>query len=211
MLSEALFDLEEVSIRCNLRNFNPNIFVQSFLSDLDDLAMPPRKRRKLDSDSFLSIADLDAEVLASTTDFSALQAAYHRHLLQTMHKWSAKIQAVTPQALLPSSRNKFAAASKPKSTVDLIQETLADHAKVVERTRTLRSTSAKRIGVEGEGVTVGGDLDIEGRKIEREDVEVFDDTDFYQQLLRDVIDGRSGGNANGTSNLLSQANYSAFY
>jgi protein AATF/BFR2 len=26
-----------------------------------------------------------------------------------------------------------------------------------------------------------------------EDVEVFDDTDFYQQLLRDVIDSKSGG------------------
>jgi protein AATF/BFR2 len=171
--------------------------VQSLLADPGDLVMPPRKRRKLDLDSLPSIADLDAEVLASTIDFSALQATYHPQLLQTLHKWSAKIQAVTPQALLPSSRNKFAAASKPRSTVDLIQETLADHAK---RTRTLRSASARRIGVGGEGVTTGGDLDVEGNRIEREDVEVFDDTDFYQQLLRDVIDGWSGGNANSTFN-----------
>lgn len=146
-------------------------------------------------------------------DFSALQATYHPQLLQTLHKWSAKIQAVTPQVLLPSSRNKFAAASKPKSTVDLIQETLADHAKVVGRTRTLRSASARRIGAEDGGVTIGGvtiggELDVEGRRIEREDVEVFDDTDFYQQLLRDVIDGRSGANANGMSNGSSLVNYS---
>jgi len=165
--------------------------------------MPPRKRRKLDFDSSPLLSDLDSEVLASTMDFSALQATYHPHLLQTLHKWSSKIQAVTPQALLPSSRNKFATASKPKSTVELIQETLADHAKVVGRTRTLRSTATKRIGVEGEGVTIGGDLDVEGRRIEREDIEIFDDTDFYQQLLRDVIDGRSGGDVNGTSNAFS--------
>ena len=170
--------------------------------------MPPHKRRKLDSDSSPSIADLDTEVLASTTDLSALQAAYHPCLLQTLHKWSAKIQAVTPQALLSSSRNKFSAAPKAKSTVDLIQETLADHAKVVGRTRTLRSTTANRIGVDGEGITIGGDLDVEGRRIEREDIEVFDDTDFYQQLLRDVIDGRSAGNGNGTSSALLETNYS---
>jgi len=162
--------------------------------------MPPRKRQKFDFDSSPSIADLDSEVLTSTAGFSALQATYHPHLLQTLHKWSTKIQAVTPQALLPSSRNKFSAASKTKSSVDLIQETLADHAKVVRRTRTLRSTTAKRIDVEGEGVTIGGDFDVEGRRIEREDIEVFDDTDFYQQLLRDVIDGRSAGDANSTPN-----------
>jgi protein AATF/BFR2 len=191
-------------------DFNPNAVVQTFLSDLDDLAVPPRKRRKLGFGSSPSIADLDTEVLASTMDFSALQKTYHPHLLQTLHKWSAKIHAVTPQALLPSSRNKFAAASKPKSTVDLIQETLADHGKVLGRTRILRSASTKRIGVEGEGVTIGGDLDVEGRAIEREDIEVFDDTDFYQQLLRDVIDGRSGGDANGTSIAFSQANNSVW-
>jgi protein AATF/BFR2 len=30
---------------------------------------------------------------------------------------------------------------------------------------------------------------------EEEDMEIFDDTDFYQQLLRDVIDAKSGANA----------------
>ena len=201
LLSEDLFDLEEVLIIYGLCESNPHKIVQTFLSDIDDLTMPPRKRRKVDFDASPPIADLDTEVLTSTTDLSALQATYHPYLLQTLHKWSAKIQAVTPQALL-SSRNRFSTASKTKSTVDLIQETLADHAKVVGRTRISRSTTAKRIDVEGEGVTIGGDLDVEGRRIECEDIEVFDDTDFYQQLLRDVIDGRSAGDGNGTSNTL---------
>ena len=204
LLSEDLFDLEEVLIVYGLCGSSPNNIVQTFLSDLDDLAMPPRKRQKLDFDSSPSIVDLDTEALASTMDLSALQATYHPYLLQTLHKWSAKIQAVTPQALLPSSRNRFSTASKSKSTVELIQETLADHAKVVGRTRILRSTTAKRIDMQGEGVTIGGDLDVEGRRIECEDIEVFDDTDFYQQLLRDVIDGRSAGDGNSTSNAFLQ-------
>ena len=199
LLSEDLFDLEEVLIVYGPCESHPDNIAQTFLSDVDDLAMPPRKRRKVDFDSSPSIADLDTKALASTTDLSVLQATYHPNLLQTLHKWSAKIQAVTPQALL-SSRNRFSTASKSKSTVDLIQETLADHAKVVGRTRISRSATAKRIDVEGEGVTIGGDLDVEGKKIECENIEVFDDTDFYQQLLRDVIDGRSAGDGNGTSN-----------
>jgi protein AATF/BFR2 len=32
-----------------------------------------------------------------------------------------------------------------------------------------------------------------GHKGSDEDVEVFDDTDFYQQLLRDVIESKGGG------------------
>lgn len=36
------------------------------------------------------------------------------------------------------------------------------------------------------GVRMGGEV------MEEQDEEVFDDTDFYQQLLRDVIDSRNG-------------------
>lgn len=75
----------------------------------------------------------------------------------------------------------------------------------------LRSTTVKRIGAGVEGVTIGDDLDAQGRRIEREDIEVFDDADFYQQLLRDVIDGRSGGDANGASNECYQSNPSVWY
>jgi protein AATF/BFR2 len=59
--------------------------------------------------------------------------------------------------------------------------------KAVGRTR-VRRTGGTRIGVAAttdESVEMGGD-GIEG------DAEVFDDLDFYQTLLRDVIDSRTG-------------------
>lgn len=34
-----------------------------------------------------------------------------------------------------------------------------------------------------------------GPNVSSHDSQVFDDTDFYQQLLRDVIDARNGGSA----------------
>jgi protein AATF/BFR2 len=71
--------------------------------------------------------------------------------------------------------------------VQLVDEILqrADYDKLLARTRVKR----------GKGVRVGKDGE------EREDdvdVEMFDDTDFYQQLLRDVIDARGNGSGGGT-------------
>lgn len=70
-----------------------------------------------------------------------------------------------------------------KSAVALVEETLApaDYGRVLARTRVRRAKFARV-----------GQLDNEERE-EKEDPEIFDDTDFYQQLLRDVIDSRSGG------------------
>jgi protein AATF/BFR2 len=51
---------------------------------------------------------------------------------------------------------------------------------MVDRTRVYR----------GKGDKIGSNS---SSKMEGRDPEVFDDTDFYQQLLRDVIDARDGG------------------
>jgi hypothetical protein len=108
----------------------------------------------------------------------------HPYMLETLSKWSSKIQAVTPSALLPPGRNALFSKSSQrlKSAVQLIDETLTDQSKLLARTRIRR----------GKGVRVGSDSPQEedDEKNEQTDEEMFDDTDFYQQLLRDVIDGR---------------------
>lgn len=53
---------------------------------------------------------------------------------------------------------------------------------MVDRTRVYR----------GKGERIGSSSSHPGER----DPEVFDDTDFYQQLLRDVIDARNGGSGN---------------
>jgi protein AATF/BFR2 len=102
--------------------------------------------------------------------------SYHPHLVETLSKWSSKIQAVTPSILLPSNRNAFLAKSSQqlKSVVQLIDETLLDKDKLLARTH----------GRRGNSVPSDDALDA------AEDKEIFDDTDFYQQLLRDIIDAR---------------------
>lgn len=87
--------------------------------------------------------------------------------------------------LLPSNRNAFTKGSQnTKSILQLIDETLVDQNKIIARTRIRR----------GKGGRIGVTYKVDEEQPE-EDPEIFDDTDFYQQLLRDIIDAR--GNATG--------------
>ncbi|KAF9462949.1 apoptosis-antagonizing transcription factor [Collybia nuda] len=163
-LSDELLELQEHMLKTN--NFT---------------TIPPRKRRKIDPE--FSLADYTTFFQNATESASALEATYHPHLVQTLSKWSSKIQAIAPSVLLPSNRNTFLSKGPQhqKSITKLIDETLEDSKKLLSRTRVRRSGGARL----GTSETV----------IEDEDPSIFDDTDFYQQLLRDVIDAR--GNPNG--------------
>lgn len=113
-----------------------------------------------------------------------LRTRYHPHLVQTLSKWSNKIQSVSPSVLLPSNRNAFTKSSRNelKNAVQLISESFSDQTswtKMVDRTRVYR----------GKGERIGSAPTL---RTSEHDSEVFDDTDFYQQLLRDVIDARNG-------------------
>ncbi|KAJ7623459.1 apoptosis antagonizing transcription factor-domain-containing protein [Roridomyces roridus] len=162
LLSDEIFDLQE-----------------KLLAADDSIAPPPRKRRKLQSNE-----DFSTKLHEATTAASALEHAYHPHLVQTLSKWSSKIQAVAPSVLLPSNRNAFSSRNSQnlKSAVQLVDETLSDHRKLIERTQMRR----------GKGIRLGETAEEEDEE-NKLDVEVFDDTDFYQQLLRDIIDSRGNG------------------
>ena len=101
----------------------------------------------------------------------------HPHLTQTLAKWSAKIAAVAPATLLAPSRTAFSARGTQgvKSVAAQVDEALsADGEKLLARTRVRRGAAA--------AAHSGGEPE----------EDVFDDTDFYQQLLRSVIDAREG-------------------
>lgn len=68
-----------------------------------------------------------------------------------------------------------------KSAVQLVDEALLDHNKLLSRTQ-LRRAPGARIG----------DAASERNEV-NEDPELFDDSDFYQKMLRDIIDSRTGG------------------
>lgn len=170
----------------------------------EPVSPPPRKRRKIEAEAPQN--EHDAYLRESTEAASALDHTYvhsiylrllcrhslllfsrfHPYLVQTLSKWSSKIQAVAPSVLLPSNRNAFSKSSQNlKSAVQLVDENMADHSKMLWRTQVWRGKGA-RIGARVPGGEESDELENE------RDPEVFDDTDFYQQLLRDVIDAQGG-------------------
>ncbi|KAK2465660.1 hypothetical protein APHAL10511_002204 [Amanita phalloides] len=166
MLDEALLLADELA---DLQEY--------LLTKNEDISLPPRKRQRLDD------GDYDDQLEVASREISAVEQAIHPWLIQTLNKWSAKIQAVSPSVLLPSNRNAFSKRSQHlKSAVELAEEALKEYDKLLSRTRTWRGKE-RRIGtmIEGQGT------------VDEEDLDRFDDTDFYQQLLRDVIDSKGNG------------------
>ncbi|KAF8075074.1 apoptosis-antagonizing transcription factor [Lyophyllum atratum] len=167
-LSEEIFELQEYLLTTN-----------------ESITPPPRKRRKVQVNDDIPV-DYVEWLEHATQDASALEEVYHPHLVQTLAKWSSKIQAVAPSVLLPQNRNAFSSkgSQHTKTVLQLIDETLGDNSKILARTQVRR----------GKGVRIGVSEAPDDASPE-EDSNVFDDTDFYQQLLRDIIDTR--GNAAG--------------
>ncbi|KAL6304507.1 apoptosis antagonizing transcription factor-domain-containing protein, partial [Sparassis latifolia] len=172
VLSEDLFKLQEGLLESN-----------------ESIHAPPRKRQKTGHDHTTpeEYSDRFADLSEAA---SALEAAYHSHVVTTLGKWSAKVQAVAPNVLL-GNRNAFNKDDKGKaSVVSVIDDTLRnDGGKLLSRTRTPRGKN-QRLGA------APTEMDDADGPQDDEDAEIFDDTDFYQQLLRDVIRAR-GGNDNG--------------
>ncbi|KZV85717.1 TRAUB-domain-containing protein [Exidia glandulosa HHB12029] len=142
-LSETLFDMQE------------RLFALS-----TDLSPPPRKKRKIDDADHADEDFPDRAIRERTRALSDLDAAYHPHLVTTLNKWSAKIQAVSP-ALFATNANAFSkrAPVAQRGVVELIDDTLAKQ---------------------------------HDKRQAENDTQGYDDTDFYQTLLRDVIESRGG-------------------
>ncbi|KAG7093782.1 hypothetical protein E1B28_007429 [Marasmius oreades] len=160
-LSEELFDLQEASV------------------SREAVSLPPRKRRRTEASG--SISDYKTQLEDASDSLSAFEHAHHPPLVQTLNKWSSKIQAIAPSVLLPANRNAFSKdRNQIKSAVQLMDENLLDYTKLLGRTHVWR----------GRGTRLGVPTATEN------DEDLFDDTDFYQQLLRDVIDARDAFGAN---------------
>ncbi|KAH8116412.1 TRAUB-domain-containing protein [Phellopilus nigrolimitatus] len=177
-LADDLFELQEKLMTTN-----------------ESLDPPSRKRRKIDDESDAG-HDWEEELQENSAYFAELESTLHPHLLTTLQKWSNKVLAIAPSTLLPSSRTKFSRnnANQVKSAVQLVDDALLDREKLVARTRIWRGKGS-RLGVVN--VEKSSETNVRVHESADGDMDVFDDTDYYQSLLRDVIDARAGGSGAG--------------
>ncbi|PIL25047.1 hypothetical protein GSI_12936 [Ganoderma sinense ZZ0214-1] len=190
MACEALENLQHVAVSLTEELF---ILQGDLLRINEAIEVPPRKRQRLNAAPDPDPVDLYRAIMQElSASASALETAYHPWLVDTLSKWSAKVQAVAPNVLLPENRGSFMRNGKPSQmgVVILIDNVLrSDGARLLDRTRK-RKDKHTRMGHGSPAL-----IDEEAAGEEQVDVDVFDDTDYYQQLLRDVIAGR--GNSDG--------------
>lgn len=162
---------------------------EGFLISNESLQPPPRKKRRIQPIEDERPQDYASQIQEASQAASTLQHIIHPHLIQIVTKWSFKVQSVAPSVLLPSTHGTFSKKSTHgmKSAIQLIDDTLrfADYDKIFLARTQARKGRRARIGKE--------DQADDEEKEDDADVEIFDDTDFYQQLLRDVIDARGTG------------------
>lgn len=157
---EALSELL-FDIRSNLYSKNDKV----------DVSAATSKKRKRASSEYIDNA---MDVLYSMGE----TIVPYEH--STISKWSDKVSSAS-SAL--GNQNKFKALG-PQNTLRQIESILSqDMDRLVERSRIRRGPSGKIVkvvGRDGAHEPVAGEKDVSA--------EVFDDTDFYQALLRDVVD-----------------------
>ncbi|RPA94714.1 TRAUB-domain-containing protein [Choiromyces venosus 120613-1] len=117
--------------------------------------------------------DADTSTSALWAKMQKLEGEVHINRLSTLDKWSAKTSSVSTGTLARKLNN-----TAQRGLTATISETLmTDLNRHVQKTRVPRSCAPTKVG-------------------SGEDVEVYDDSDFYQMLLKALVDQRMVDNAN---------------
>ncbi|KAF9578295.1 hypothetical protein BGW38_005989, partial [Lunasporangiospora selenospora] len=178
MTNESAESLEEA--KHDLRSFIDTLITlrTGLLRNMDDVKVPKTNKRTLD--------DLEDEEARNLDD----DAPYRNN---TLEKWSNKVQIASGIPL----NKKFKAMNQGIMTQ--ISQTMADKERLLKRTQLKRSeyrvlgTASKSEEEDkdeeeeggAEKVPSSGNLDAH---LSNHDEEIFDDGDFYQQLLRELIE-----------------------
>ncbi|GAO46944.1 TRAUB-domain-containing protein [Saitoella complicata NRRL Y-17804] len=180
--ADAIKDAEALALSLidNLFDLRMEFMREADGMEIDGDACQSRKRKRDDDDS------VDLNNIWS--DFQALDEQFQGWQESTLTKWSNKVQAASGVPL----NKKFKAVNQ--GILAQIQETLSDKDRLVQRTRLNRSNN-KILGAEEEDKT---SKDATDEHLRNFNSEIFDDTDFYQGMLKELIDRRMLDSGNGT-------------
>lgn len=125
-----------------------------------------KRKRVLEEDSPASLNDLAQEM----REDEARVSTYRRAVLE---KWSAKVRGVTGHGSAASAARRLNNTVKQQTITDILDEQLSNQDRLVKRTRVPRSCAP---------------LQLRSKVFESE--AVYDDADFYQMQLKELIDQR---------------------
>ncbi|KAJ2277933.1 rRNA-processing protein bfr2 [Coemansia sp. RSA 371] len=116
-------------------------------------------------------------------ELSDLRSGFKPYRDESLEKWGNKVQISANVASL----KKFKAVNQ--GILHQINQTLAAGDRLVERTQ-LKRVEYKIIGKESVQPSEEGEQSKVDAHLKDTDPEIFDDTDYYQQLLRELIESR---------------------
>ncbi|KZP01810.1 TRAUB-domain-containing protein [Calocera viscosa TUFC12733] len=173
----------------------------------EELPLPERvgKRKR---PSVADEADFSSHVLAAHAQHADLSRLSHPSTLQTLSKWNGKILAVHPGLFHPGAAegggSRFAQqhAGEGGGVLQAVERELEGG----RGRRRVRRRVEGRVGALARRATANGDEGDEGETAvdEEDDEEVFDDSEFYGSLLREIIDSRSGSSGTASGLALDQ-------
>ena len=174
--------------------------IDAAAAELEDIATQMLELRLyLWKQNFSSMsADLSKHVRVDASASKALEDLEHvlePHINTLLTRWSNKISSA-PHSRNSSSSSRLQLRAMNQNVVDQIRQALAGDGmdRLVQRTQVWRADDMDRLGV----------IATASQESRPTDTEVFDDSDFYAQLLRDLIDN-AGIMETGASNAASDA------
>ncbi len=178
---------EVAEVLAEVRELNEELFAlrQDLISTNEKLEVPTnfgqgRKRKRASGEGYLA---------ASLADLGALEAVLEPFLRSTVTKWSDKVLAASGLAI--GRDKKFKAVNQ--NAMAQVDHALSpqERERLIKRSRVRRSTATVENGVKAKVLGKEEVVVLEGEK-EKVDVddEIFDDGDFYQQMLRDLVESR---------------------
>ena len=174
--------------------------IDAAAAELEDIATQMLELRLyLWKQNFSSMsADLSKHVRVDASASKALENLEHvlePHINTLLTRWSNKISSA-PHSRNSSSSSRLQLRAMNQNVVDQIRQALAGDGmdRLVQRTQVWRADDMDRLGV----------IATASQESRPTDTEVFDDSDFYAQLLRDLIDN-AGIMETGASNAASDA------
>ncbi|RKP22630.1 apoptosis-antagonizing transcription factor [Syncephalis pseudoplumigaleata] len=118
------------------------------------------------------------------TSMKQLETSFKPFMHETMEKWHNKVQVAAGVPL----NKRFKAINQ--GIHEQIGQVLADKERLVKRTQLKRNDYQILGKKEAAPAAEDENIDAEKDPLKDYDGEVFDDTDFYQQLLRELIESR---------------------
>ncbi|KAK3839095.1 MAG: apoptosis-antagonizing transcription factor [Linnemannia elongata] len=188
----------------NLRSFIDTLITvrTDLLRNIPDVKVPKSNKRHmsdLDDEEARNLDD-DAWQTKAWKDIEGLDEGWRSYRNNTLEKWSNKVQIASGIPL----NKKFKAMNQGIMTQ--ISQTMADKERLLKRTQLKRSEyhilgTAPEIKEEDENDKTEKTPEVSklDSHLSNHDEEIFDDGDFYQQLLRELIESRMVDNDDPTA------------